>query len=119
MTQQEKVASALLKAGITNPAAWAVAGVMDANKPMPGLSRGLSTAGTGSAAAARTAPEPFNLKPATVLMKGTRNPAFYISWRSQRDVVRFLGWRSSLMIWGGPALTLLSVYVLSTCFGWF
>jgi len=35
-----------------------------------------------------------------------------MSWRSQRDVVQALSWKSTLMIWGGPALTLLCVYVL-------
>jgi hypothetical protein len=122
MTQQEKLASALLKAGITNPAAWAVAGVLEPNAAVIGSSsRSAATiAGkAGSAAAVQTAREPFNSHPATVLAKGTRNAAFYISWRSQRDVARSLGWKSGLMIWGGPALTLLSTYVLSTYFGWF
>lgn len=119
MTQQGKVASALLKAGITNPTAWAAAGVMDISSPRSSVSSRLSTYATGGAAAACTAPEPFDLRPATVLMQGARNAAFYISWRSQRDVVKSLGWKSVLMIWGGPALTLLSAYVLSEYFGWF
>ncbi len=116
MTQQGKVASALLRAGITNPTAWAAAGIMDISSSRASL----STSGiSGSAAAVRTALEPFDLHPATVLMQGARNTAFYISWRSQRDVVKSLGWKSALMIWGGPALTVLSVYVLSTFFGGF
>jgi hypothetical protein len=121
MTQQEKLASALLKAGITNPAAWAVAGVTDMTRSArsPSSNAANGTAGTGSAAAAKTAPEPFDLHPETVLMKGMRNPAFYISWRSQRDVLKSLGWKSGLMIWGGPAITVLSAYVLSAYFGWF
>ncbi|MGH9514016.1 MAG: GIDE domain-containing protein [Terriglobales bacterium] len=112
---QDQVASALLRAGITNPAAWAVAGVMDVSE----ANAVSATSASGSAAAARTAPEPFDLKPDKVLMKGVRNPMFLISWRSQRDVVRSLGWKSALMIWGGPSLTLLCVYVLSAYFGWF
>ncbi|MGH9529167.1 MAG: GIDE domain-containing protein [Terriglobales bacterium] len=120
MTKQGKVASALVKAGITNPAAWAAAGVMDMGSPktMPSL-QSATSAISGGAAAVRTALEPFDFHPATVLMEGTRNSAFYISWRSQRDVVKSLGWKSALMIWGGPALTVISVYVLSTYFGGF
>jgi hypothetical protein len=110
---REKLASTLLKAGITNPAVWAIAGVMQPTA----LKSPMATAVAGAAVA--TALEPFDLHPATVLMKGTHNPAFYISWRSQRDIVRSMGWKSALMIWGGPALTLLSAYVLSAYFGWF
>jgi hypothetical protein len=52
------------------------------------------------------------------LMKGTHEATFFISWRSQRDLVLALGWKSTLMIWGGPALTLVSVYVLLAHFNW-
>ena len=50
-------------------------------------------------------------------MKGQNNPAFFISWRSQREVTESLAWKSTLMIWGGPALTLLCLYVLAMKFG--
>jgi len=43
-------------------------------------------------------------------MKGTNNKIFLISWRSQQEVARSLGWKCALMIWGGPALTLVSLY---------
>jgi len=107
--QQAKVASALTKAGITNPAAWAAAGI---SRPAPVASSG------GAAAATAPAVEPADARPATVLMKGAHDPAFFISWRSQRDVVQSLGWKSSLMIWSGPPLTLLSVYILGLALGW-
>jgi len=42
---------------------------------------------------------PFNLTPPVVLMKGENNPAFLISWRSQKDLVRRLAWKSAAMIW--------------------
>jgi hypothetical protein len=45
-----------------------------------------------------------------VLMRGTNNKTFLISWRSQQEVARSLGWKCTLMIWGGPALALLSLY---------
>jgi hypothetical protein len=51
-------------------------------------------------------------------MKGASNKTFMISWRSQQDVARSLGWKCALMIWGGPALALLSVYVLLSIENW-
>jgi hypothetical protein len=107
MTQQQKLAAAMSKAGIVNPAAWAAAGVHNANTPQ---------AGNGSGAATQVAPEEFDLHPPVVLMRGSHNPAFFMSWRSQRDVVKALGWKSTLMIWGGPALTVLCVYILLNYF---
>jgi E3 Ubiquitin ligase len=112
MTQQGRVASALLKAGISNPAAWAVAGVSDYTAPN-------ATSSSGSAAAVGTALEPFDLHPPVVLTKGERNPDFFISWQSRRGIVKSLGWKSALMIWGGPLLTLVSAYIISADFGWF
>ena len=46
-----------------------------------------------------------------VLMKGENNKTFLISWRSQKEVARSLGWKCTLMIWGGPILALLSLYL--------
>ena len=54
----------------------------------------------------------FDLHPPVVLMRGTHNKTFLISWRSQREVARSLGWKCTLMIWGGPVLALLSLYCL-------
>ncbi len=107
MTQQAKLAAAMMKAGVTSPAAWAVAGVQ-----YPGALAAVK----GTVAAMPE--EDFDLNPKIVLMKGTHNPAFIISWQSQRDVVRSLNWKSALMIWGGPALSLLCIYVLAAQFGW-
>jgi hypothetical protein len=108
MSQQQKIAAALARAGISNPAAWAAAGIDQ-----------------GPATATAVAPENgsaanvdgFDLKPKVALMKGTHNPAFFISWRSQRDVLASLGWKSALYIWGGPILTLLCSYFLGIHFG--
>jgi hypothetical protein len=105
MTQQQKVATALMKAGISNPSAWEAAGTT-----------------TG---ASQIAPKPspssdvFEQSPPVVLMKGENNPALLISWRSQRDVARSLGWKCTLMIWGGPALSLVSLYGLKLLTNWF
>ena len=77
-----------------------------------------TSASVGGGAAAAPAHDQFDLHPSTVLMKGAHDPAFFISWRSQRDVVNSLSWKSTLMIWGGPVLTLLSVYFLAVRFDW-
>jgi hypothetical protein len=60
---------------------------------------------------------PFDLHPPVVLMKGTHNPAFLISWHSQRDLLSELAWKSTLYIWGGPILTLVSVGFVLSRFG--
>ena len=109
--QQEKVIAALTKAGITSPLAWAAAGIGPTTPAEPTVATG------SSGAAAAPAPE-FDLHPHTVLMKGTHNPAFFISWQSQRTIFQSLRWKSALMIWGGPALTLACVYMLAGQYGW-
>jgi hypothetical protein len=116
MTQQQKIAAALLKAGISNPAAWSAAGVTS-------QATGAAQAKSGPVMVREDQPQPampetFDLHPPAVLMQGTHQPAFFISWKSQRDVVKSLGWKSTLMIWGGPALTLISVYFLLVYFDW-
>jgi hypothetical protein len=120
MTQQQKIAAALLKAGVLNPAAWAsaagpAAGVTPSTLAVSNGPNGSAYPGApnSSTEAPQTTPlDGFDQRPPVVLMKGTKNPTFLISWRSQRDVARSLGWKCTLMIWGGPALTLLSLYAL-------
>jgi hypothetical protein len=117
--QREKVAAAMMNAGITNPAAWAAVGI--SSNGTSSLSSSLPSGGAAAAVAPATekTPEPqFDLHPPVVLMRGIHNPAFLISWQSQREVVRSLGWKSAAMIWGGPALTLVCVYFLAAQFGW-
>jgi len=103
MTSQQRIVAAMLKAGITSPAAWAVASDLPHSSP---------------AAAAPAADPEFDLHPKTVLMQGKNDSTFYISWRSQREIIAGLGWRSALMIWGGPVLTLTCLYLLAADFGW-
>lgn len=110
--QQAKMAAVLTKAGIMSPTAWAAAGIDSAAQTMS-----QSTATGTAAAAAAPVPEQFDLHPPVLLMKGTHNKAFFISWRSQREVVKSLGWKSALMIWGGPVLTLICAYILASQHG--
>jgi hypothetical protein len=147
MTQQQKVAAALMKAGISNPASWAAAGLaapqvqviadpsfadpsfVDPSfadpsfaKPSPKLSDAIggNAAGNGgpnsmahgsSVEAASSHATEFNPHPPVVLMKGSNNTTFLISWRSQQEVARALEWKCTLMIWGGPILALASLYL--------
>jgi hypothetical protein len=105
MSQQQKIAAALMKAGISNPAAWSTAG----------LTRTTSAVTTDPSANGNTdGSETFDVHPPVVLMKGKNNPTFLISWRSQREVARSLGWKCTVMIWGGPVLVLLCLYGLLT-----
>ena len=120
MTQQQKIAAAMMKAGIANPAAWAAAGVTPSavavNGDANGSPHGSDTQGSTHTS---TSTDGFDPHPPVILMKGTNNPTFLISWRSQRDLARALGWKCALMIWGGPALALLSLYALITFLHWF
>lgn len=115
MTQQQRVAAALVKAGISNPAAWMAAGVsgQDGAQPIVDPSNGaFQQHGWGPKENTSPTDATVDPHPPVVLMKGTHDPAFFISWRSQREVLSSLGWKSALMIWGGPALTLVCIYIL-------
>ena len=110
---QQKVADALLKAGISNPAAWAAAGVTSGGMGVtviedPLAARTSIDAGGQPGSAVQAGG--FDPHPPVALMKGTNNPTFLISWRSQKEIARSLGWKCTLMIWGGPSLALLSLY---------
>lgn len=114
MTQQQKIAAALERAGISNPAAWSAAGLesvpvaIDSSPGTPVNRKDENSNGANN----KAENSGFESRPRVVLMKGSNNKTFLISWRSQRDVVRSLGWKSMLMIWGGPALFLVSLYVM-------
>ena len=113
MTQQSRIAAALTKAGVTNPGAWAAAGVPYRSVTVEETPRLTQVSVSGRTHANKPEGQStFDLTPPVVLMKGKNNPAFLISWRSQQDFVRSLAWRSSGMIWGGAGLTLLGIYVL-------
>jgi hypothetical protein len=109
----QQVADALMKAGISKPAAWAAAGVGTSTKGVHVIADPavpVSVDGSGSSSHDPGAVNSSDPHPRVVLMKGTNNKTFLISWRSQREVARTLGWKSTLMIWGGPVLALVSLY---------
>ena len=111
MTQQQKIAAALLKSGVTSPVAWAAAGFTPSAVALNQNPNGPSHAAPANDTQVSPA-SAFDPHPAVVLMKGNNNPTFLISWRSQQDFVRSLTWKSAAMIWCGAALTLLGIYVL-------
>jgi hypothetical protein len=77
----------------------------------------------GSAAASRAArtmtARRFDLSPAMVLMKGRPEEPFFISRRSQRDVLVRLGVKSALYVAGGAALVLAAAWLILTRMGMF
>ncbi len=112
MSQQQKIAAALVRAGISKPGAWGAAGLVNSQIPVstdPSLTIGGNGGGPDGDALAKVG---FDPHPPVVLAKGTHDKTFMISWRSQQAVARSLGWKCTLMIWGGPILALLSLYVL-------
>ncbi|HEY6371250.1 MAG TPA: hypothetical protein VIX37_11780 [Candidatus Sulfotelmatobacter sp.] len=114
-SQQQKIAAALMQAGISNPQAWSAAGVPTASNG-PGIMvltapfDPASANGSPSNVSSSDQVNGFDPHPPVVLRKGTNNKTFLISWRSQQELARSLGWKCTLMIWGGPALALLSLY---------
>jgi hypothetical protein len=118
MTQQQKIAAALMKAGISSPAAWAAARVKPSAVAANAAPNGSPNGGNQVAPQPATSSDAFDPHPPVVLMKGKNNPTFLISWRSQRELARSLGWKCTLMIWGGPALSLLCLYVLLNLMHW-
>ena len=132
MSQQAKIAAALTRAGITKPEAWFAAGVpyqsvaVEENAPPAPLSApGEDRLNEDRPNEDRPnedrlrqnrddQPQPsgFNLTPPVVLMKGANNPTFVISFRSQKEFISALAWKSAAMVWGGAAITLLGLYML-------
>ena len=126
MSQQAKIVAALNRAGITKPEAWSAAGL-----PYRGLAveENSTTLDDGAENVSerselqgssyqdasdqdRSETVGFDLAPSIVLMKGENDPTFVISFRSQKEFVSALAWKSAGMIWGGAAITLLGLYML-------
>ena len=82
-TQQQKIAAALVKAGISNPKAWSVAGLPpDLASPVQALTEPASWNN------GQDSPNGFDPRPPVVLRKGDHNQTFLISWRSRQELGR-------------------------------
>jgi hypothetical protein len=119
MTQQQRIAAALMKAGVTTPAAWATGAAdqavqVSATPVDTGASQHVPTPPNGDAPRGPQdgTPNGFEPHPPVVLMKDSNDETFLISCCSQQDVARSLEWKCTLMIWGGPAIALLCLYFL-------
>jgi hypothetical protein len=102
MTQQGKIAAALLRAGIPNPVTWAdhhaENEVRIVDEP-----EGESTTATKDVDVSRVLQHKSN---AAALQLPTREQIYSVDRKT------------SFMIWGGPALTLACIYILAAHFGW-
>ena len=114
MSQQAKIAAALTRAGITKPEAWSAAGVPYQSVAVQenGLPEPVSAGDKNYRSEDQPKAFGFNLTPPVVLMKGANDPTFVISFRSQKEFVSALAWKSAAMVWGGAAITLLGLYML-------
>ena len=116
MTQQAKIAAALVKAGIRNPNAWAAAGVLYPKASREGDTEACEPSEPLESGQREIQPrEPRSetrLTPALILMKGPKDAPFLISWRSQRELSGAHRWQSAVMLGGGALLTLAGLYVL-------
>jgi hypothetical protein len=128
MSQQAKIAAALTRAGITRPEAWSAAGIpyqrlaVDEH-PLPLLGDGSKESSESATVHRRSGsqdqfaqdesePSTFILNSPVVLMKGANDSTFVISFRSQKEFVIVLAWKSAGMVWGGAAIMLLGFYML-------
>jgi hypothetical protein len=118
MTQQQKIAAALVRAGISNPASWWATEVTEgkASTSVQVIADPEARAAAENGQGANGQPDSdseestFDRNPPLVLRKGEINRTFRISWRGQHEVARGLAWKCALMIWGGPVLALISLY---------
>ncbi|MFY9905126.1 MAG: hypothetical protein WBD45_25215 [Terriglobales bacterium] len=112
MSQQAKIAAALSRAGITRPEAWSAAGVPYRSVEVVAEHEGQEVHDKPSDSEVQSNPVDVDPNPQVVLMKGANDPTFIISFRSQKEFVSALGWKSAAMVWGGSAIALLGIYIL-------
>ncbi len=98
----------------TGPAASAIVAAIAARDPALAAIVGGHLGINAAPAADPPAPAPGEWPDhdPTVIQQGTHDPHYYISWRSQKEVLSSLAWHSFLSIFGGPVLTLLCAWYL-------
>ena len=126
MTQQGKIAAALMRAGINKPEAWSAAGLphpsvaienglppeADALKEAAYSKRDVSNRGVADPSKSKGSETPFDLKPPVVLMKGDDDPTFVISCRSQKELITALSWKAGTLLCSGAAIATIALYTL-------
>jgi hypothetical protein len=63
-------------------------------------------------------PTPQDEQDRNLIMKGTNEPTFLISWRSEKEIEGTLRKRAALHIFGGAALSVACLGILLAKFGW-
>ena len=133
MTQQAKIAAALNRASIGKPEAWSLAGLPNATVAVEDNAPATISACTEirlpevrlndarlkedrltEARPQKDQPESFDfdLAPSVILMKGSDDPTFVISFRSQKETVSATPWKAAAIVCGGTAIALLGLYML-------
>jgi E3 Ubiquitin ligase len=124
MTQQGKIAAALERAGIVMPDIRSL--LREGNPETGAPENAVAEEAMAPVPDQGSAPSPvdgnetkseFDLKPALVLMKD-RSSSYVISWRDRRKAVSAMPRNGVLMLWGGPAITLLCLSLLAAQLGW-
>jgi hypothetical protein len=107
MTQQGKIAAALLKAGIRNPVTLADNCVRTEVRLREQTAQGSANASQVSDAdvsrALQKSATAAEIPLPSLEVKAARTPS---------------SWEANLMIWGGPGLTLVCIYILAARLGW-
>jgi hypothetical protein len=104
MTQQGRIAAALLKAGIPSPATWTHESMQvtvrvedrSTSQPVPTTEADVSR----------------------VLQQGANASDFRIPALNQTPPRHASNWKATVMIWGGPALALACIYIMAAHLGW-
>jgi hypothetical protein len=111
MTQQGKIAAALLKAGIPNPASWSAPGdhALTAVRAADSLSKARS---------ATSPAQTLDRKGSDFLKRSADSATLQHPSHSQHHEAESFPGKPALMIWGGPVLTLTCIYILAAHFGW-
>lgn len=105
MTQQGRIAAALSKAGVPSPATWS-------NEPVQTAIR------VDEPAASNPTSSASDTEVSRVLQQGASASAVRVAGLNQPTSHRASNWKPTLMIWGGPALTLACIYILASRLGW-
>jgi len=100
MSQQAKIAAALMKAGIPNPMAWSAHEEVRVIDPP---------------SEPESSPAAKEAEVSRVLQQSASAESVRLPSRKGSDP---MDWKTRLMIWGGPALTLACIYTLAAHFGW-
>jgi hypothetical protein len=113
MTQQQKIAAALMRAGVNHGAGGMVTSSQERHPQLavkePSLAEVATTMIEESAPRAISG---FDLHPPVVLMKSGHASPFFISSRSPRERFNSFDWQSCLLTLTGPALVLVCTYLL-------